>query len=123
MSVYSRIFTGWTVEILNSVTHSDFAHFHSFIDEHPELDEYSHQDFTGKTLLIVDGMNGHYLRLIKVDACQNYSSCSTRDQMIELQTPELSLELFEEFNQIYQKYTGNELKPEQVKYTMWTQWY
>lgn len=122
MSVSSRILTGWTVEILDNVTHPDFAKFHAFIDMHPELDEYNYKDVVGQTLLIVDGMNGHYLRLMKIDACQKNAYFSASRYMTELKSPELPDDILSEFQKIYKEYTGTDLQINQIKYTMWTQW-
>ena len=66
MSVDCRIVVGLTLEFPGAV---DFEKVEAFTEKHPELDEYKYRfdEREGKLLLIGDGMNGDFLRLVKVD--------------------------------------------------------
>ena len=126
MSVECRILTGLTLEIQTDLKAADFRRWHEFEDKHPELDEYQYdyRDREGKLLLIGDGMNGDFLRLIKIDKVVEGGSLGPSNEFIQLNMPEgvLSQELIRTMSEIYKEYTGEYPKNTDFKYAMWSQW-
>lgn len=126
MSVYSRVFVGATVELATNLKYNDFRKADAFIEKHPELDEYSydlHKDAENKTVLICDGMNGRYLRLIHIDKCTDGAYLDHGSELVALANTTIPEHIVTTFAQIYKEYTGEDIQPEQIKYAMWTQWY
>lgn len=126
MSVDSRIFIGWTVELETKLKHEHYRKLDNFIETHEELDEYMYPDEKklGKTLIIVDGMNGDFARLVKVDKFKDNSSLGDGHEFSELgHSFKIDDETLETFKTIYREYKGEELDPANVKYAIWNQWY
>jgi hypothetical protein len=127
MSVSSVIYTGLTVDFATNLSHADFRKADAFIEKHPELDEYAYnlyndKEAEGKLVLICDGMNGHYLRLIQIDKCCNDGHTTYGNDVIELPMPNISDELIDKFKTLYKEYTGEDLPPEKLRYIVWTHW-
>ncbi len=124
MSVDCRIVIGLTLEIPGKV---DFKKVGEFTDKHPELDEYDYRydDREGKLLLIGDGMNGDFLRLVKVDKIIEDGSLGDANEFFELKMPIdfLNQSLITEMSELYKEYTGEYPKNTDFKYAMWSQWY
>lgn len=126
MSVLCRTFVGFTVDFATNLKYADFRKCDAFIEQHPELDEYAYnlsKEAEGKLVLICDGMNGRYLRLVQIDQCKYGCNIDDDGNMIELKTPVISDKLLEQFKSLYKEYTGDELDVSNIKYVMWTQWY
>ena len=120
MSVDCRIVVGLTLEIPGKISWDkveDFTH------KHPELDEYNyHRDEKeGELLLIGDGMNGSFLRLVKVDKI--IEELEDFD-FVPLNMPSgvLSQELISQMSELYKEYTGEYPKNTDFKYAAWSQW-
>ena len=78
----------------------------------------------GKLLLICDGMNGQFLRLVKVDKFVDGGSLGDTNEFVELPMPgQYDPELLDKIKQLYFEYTGKPLEDKDIKYAMWTQWY
>ena len=126
MSTSCRIITGLTLEIQTNLKAADFRRWHEFEEKHPEFDEYcySYDSLEGKLLLIGDGMNGDFLRLIKVDKLVEGGSLGPSNEFIQLNMPEgvLSQELIRTMSEIYKEYTGEYPKNTDFKYALWSQW-
>lgn len=127
MSTSSVIYTGLSVDFATNLSHADFRKADEFIEKHPELDEYEYnlcddEEAEGKLVLICDGMNGHYLRLIKIDKCINDAHTTYGNDVVELPMPNLPDELIATFKSLYKEYTGEDLPPEKLRYIMWTHW-
>ena len=125
MSVECRILTGLTIELERDLT--GFKKLHAFEEKYPELDEYNYHrwDREGKLLLIYDGMNSEFARLIKVDKYVDGGTLGDDNEFIQLNMPEgtLSQELISKMSEIYKEYTGEYPKNTDFKYAMWSQWY
>lgn len=123
MSTSCKIIVGPTVEILNKMNHEDFKKAHAFIDKYPHLDDtYDRIRSPGdKMILFMDGMNGRYLRLTYVQKCTEGARISYGSEMVELNIP-IDADIIKQMQEIYKEYTGEDLNPENIKYTMWTQW-
>jgi hypothetical protein len=127
MSTSSVIYTGLSVDFATNLSHADFRKADDFIEKHPELDEYAYNlcdddEAEGKLVLICDGMNGHYLRLIQIDKCCNDGYTTYGNVVIELPMPSISDELIDKFKALHKEYTGEDLPPEKLRYIVWTHW-
>jgi hypothetical protein len=120
MSVNCRIVVGLTLEFPGAV---DFRKAEAFTEKHPELDEYAYRfdEKEGKLLLIGDGMNGDFLRLVKVDKI--IEELEDFD-FVTLNMPSgvLSQELISKMSELYKEYNGEYPKNTDFKYAVWTQW-
>ena len=125
MSTESRIIVGHTINIAYDLEYEDFRKVDSFISKHPELDEsnYPYYSKEKKVLMIADGMNGSYLRLVHVDKIIDGGNTGDED-WVDLPKPALpSREVAEQMAAVYKEYTGRELTEKDIVYAMWTQWY
>ena len=125
MSVSSCIYMGPTLEIATNLSYADFRKCDAFIEKHPEIDEYAYNLYKepeNKLVLIVDGMNGHYARLIYINQCRHDAHESYNSKITELANANIPTEIYEKMKALYEEYTGTEMLPEQIKYAMWTHW-
>ncbi len=124
MSVECRILVGLTLEFERDI---DFKKVDVFTNKHPELDEheYHNDDKEGKLLLIGDGMNGEFLRLIQVDKYIDGGSLGDANEFYELPAPNhlFNPELVDKMSKLYEEYTGKSATLADFKYAMWSQWY
>ena len=119
MSVDCRIVVGLTLDIPGKV---DFEKVGEFTDKYPELDEYDYRfdEREGKLLLIGDGMNGDFLRLVQVEKI-----IEELDEFDFVGLPmnhSYSPELIQRMSDLYEEYTGTKPNPADFKYAMWSQW-
>jgi hypothetical protein len=125
MSVECRFYIGLTLEIKRDLTAADFKKYHEFIEKHPALDDYEYYGTNkeGKLLLVSDGMNGDFLRLIKVDKFID-GSLGSADEFIELPATAncFDEELISKMTNIYEEYTGTQPTLDDFKYAIWSQW-
>jgi hypothetical protein len=125
MSVESRIIIGHTINITYALEQDDFRKCDAFTSKYPELDEYNYRwnEKEKKVLMIADGMNGDYLRLVHVDKIIDGGNTGDED-WVDLPKPALpSREVAEKLATMYKEYTGQELTEKDIHYAMWTQWY
>ena len=126
MSVECRLYVGLTLEVARDLKHSDFRRAEAITTRHPELDEYNYHydDREGKLLLIGDGMNGDFLRLIRVDKIIEGGSLGDSNEFIELPMPgKFNPDLITQMSDIYEEYTDSRPASTDFKYAMWNQWY
>lgn len=125
MSTSSRIIIGHTINITYDLRQDDFRKCDAFVSKYPELDEYNYRwsEKEKKVLMIADGMNGSYLRLVHVDKIIDGGNTGDED-WVDLPKPALpSREVAEKLAAMYKEYTGRELTEKDIVYAMWTQWY
>ena len=124
MSVDCRILVGLTIELEGEI--DDFGKLHDFEEKYPELDEYNYGrgEREGKLLLIYDGMNGSFARLIKVDKIIDEGSLGDANEFFELAAPDscFNPEVVAEMSKLYEEYTGKPATFADFKYAMWSQW-
>ena len=127
MSVSSRVVVGLTLQFKGKLSTADWRKIHAMEEKYPELDEYSYnyKDRAGKLLLISDGMNGEFCRLIKVDKYVDGKSLREANEFVELNMPEgvLNQELISRMSELYKEFTGEYPKNTDFKYAMWSQTY
>jgi hypothetical protein len=119
MSVDCRIVVGLTLDFPGEV---DFEKVGEFTNKYPELDEYEYRfdEKEGKLLLIGDGMNGDFLRLVKVDKIIEELEDFDFVGLPINNTP--SPDLINQMSELYEEYTGTKPSSADFKYAMWTQW-
>lgn len=123
MSVSCRIFVGPTIELARNLTHEDFRKADDFMNKHPELDEYvGDNNLEGRILLIADGMDGEFLRLIYVNAFQDEASLGSANEFKELEGT-ADFKVIDKMIDLYEEYTEKEFEETDLKYAMWSQWY
>lgn len=127
MSVESRVLVGLTIEFAKDLDHEDFEKAEAFTEKHPELDEYEYLswDREGKLLLVGDGMNGSFLRLIKIDKYIDDASLGESNEFFELPAPVTAFDpdLLAQMTTLYEEYTGKPATLSDIKYAMWSQAY
>ena len=119
MSVDCRIVVGLTLEIPGKIS---WDKVEEFTHKHPELDEYKYRsdEREGKLLLIGDGMNGSFLRLVKVDRII--------EDLYEFDFVSLPInnspspDLISKMSELYKEYYGEYPKNSDFKYAAWSQW-
>lgn len=127
MGVECRVFVGLTLEFARDLTHEDFRKCDDFTNKYPELDmnNYHLDDIEGKLLLIGDGMNGDFLRLIHVDVFSDDSSLGEGNEFREL--PALNhvfnKDLIEKMADLYEEYHDHRPALTDFRYAIWSQWY
>ena len=125
MSVDCRILVGLTIELEGEI--NDFGKLHDFEEKYPELDEYNYGrgERKGKLLLIYDGMNGSFARLIKVDKIIEEGSLGDANEFFELAAPDSCFvpDTINKMKELYEEYTGKPANYADFKYAMWSQWY
>ena len=125
MSTSSRIIIGHTINIAYDLGQDDFRKCDAFVSKYPELYEYTYcwNELEKKVLMIADGMNGTYLRLVHIDKIIDGGNTGDED-WVDLPKPALpSREVAEKLAAMYKEYTGRELTEKDIHYAMWTQWY
>jgi hypothetical protein len=126
MSTRSRLFIGLTIELGTDLSSADFKKLHAIEKKYPELDEYNHEpkDREGKLLLIYDGMNSQFARLIFVDKYIEGGNLGYSNEMIELASPKhmFNPEIISKMSDVYEEYTEHEPTLAEFKYALWSQW-
>ena len=120
MSVDCRIVVGLTLNIPGKI---DWDKVEEFTHKYPELDEYKYRydEKEGKLLLIGDGMNGSFLRLVQVD---RIIEDLYEFDFVQLNMPTGSegQNLIGQMSELYKEYTGEYPKATDFKYAAWSQW-
>lgn len=127
MSVSCRIFTGLTLEFAKDIQYADFRKCDAFLEKHPELDEYTYDSDhrEGKLLLISDGMNGDFIRLVQIDKLRDGASLGPFNDFVELPMTgvPINIKVVNKMTALYEEYTGEKFNPDKLTYAMWSQWY
>ena len=126
MSVSSRILVGLTIELAHDLTAADFKKIHRLEEKYPELDEYSYnpEEREGQLLLIYDGMNGQFARLIMIDKLIEGGSLGEANEFFELAAPGhvFNKELVSKMADLYEEYTDTRPALTDYRYAMWSMW-
>ena len=119
MSVDCRIVVGLTLNIPGKI---DWDKVEEFTHKYPELDEYKYRsdEREGKLLLIGDGMNGSFLRLVQVDRI--IEELEEFDFIGLPMHHSYNTELINKMAALYEEYTGTKPTSKDFKYAIWSQW-
>lgn len=104
MSISCEAYVGFTITLATNLTNEDF----DFFDEY-EID-------LPRVRLIVDGMCGHYARLIYVDDC--FDCWVDGKEYYLLRNQEITDEIYEVLNQVYKQMYNKDLDREQIEYAL-----
>ena len=117
MSVDCEAYIGYTVTLDTNLDSDDFEFFNNFIEAHGEYNQY---DCKGKVLLVADGMNGEYARLVFVD--EHIKECWIEGKdYFSLKSPPVSDNVYEELNKAYRAMYDMDLDRNAVEYALWFQ--
>ena len=109
MSVDCALYIGYTVNLKNDLSSDDFDFFNNF-------DGYNRWNCEGKVVLLVDGMNGDYARMIFVD--KKINGIWECDDYYKLQYRNTPDEVYNELNKLYMSMYGKELNKELIEYAI-----
>lgn len=115
MSTSCKGYIGYTVNLKENLSSEDFEFFENVITEHSEYNQFECQ---GKTLLVVDGFNGEYARLIfveeKIEDC--WIECK---DYFKLHCTEISDDIYKELNTAYNVIYRENLDRSKIEYSVW----
>lgn len=107
MSVDCSLYIGYTVNLKEDLSGDDFNFFEKF-------DEYNRFNCEGKAVLLVDGMNGHYARIIFVDKkIDDIWECNDYYKLRKGNIPD---EVYNEMNKLYKAMYEKELDKDLIEY-------
>lgn len=115
MSVSSDQFIGYTVTLKEDLTSDDFDFYDDFTTKYTEYDQYIGKE---KVLLVVDGMNGLYARLVFVDTCIKDSWANENDYIVLRNSP-IPEEVYDALNKPYKLMYGKDLDKTLIEYATW----
>lgn len=118
MSIRCEQFIGYTVEVKNKLTHTDFDKYHDFIEKHPEYNKIKSK----ATALVADGMNGEYIRLIYIN---EHSEVPPDDDYTDITVAEgvlPTINIVRQLSLAYELFTNEELNTDDIKYRLWYHW-
>ena len=118
MSVSCEAYIGYTVTLKENLDNEDFDFFWDFLEPHGEYNQY---DCKGKVLLVTDGMNGEYARLVFVD--EHIEECWIEGKdYLPLKSPSVIPDnVYEKLNKAYKAMYGGELDEGLIEYALWFQ--
>ena len=117
MSVDCEAYIGYTVTLETNLNSDDFEFFWNFLEAHGEYNQY---DCKGKVLLVTDGMNGEYARLVFVD--EHIRECWIEGKdYFTLQSPPVPDNVYEELNKAYRAMYDMDLDRNLIEYALWFQ--
>ena len=106
MSVSCEAYIGYTVNLATDLTEEDFEFFYNAKDiELPD-----------RVQIIVDGMCGHYARLIYVDRVLD--CWCDEAEYFALKSPEVTDKIFSDLNKAYYALYGKLLNREKIEYAL-----
>ena len=104
MSVSCEAYVGYTVTLAKNLKDADFEFF------------YEHEIDLPRIRLIVDGMCGHYARLIYVD--REFDCWCDDADYFALKSPEVTDEIYEALNECYKSMYGKDLERDRIEYAL-----
>ena len=107
MSVDCSLYIGYTVNLKEDLSGDDFDFFNNF-------DGYNRFNCEGKVILLLDGMNGDYARIIFVD--KKIDDIWECDDYYKLQKGNIPNEVYDEMNKLYTAMYGKELDKDLIEY-------
>lgn len=106
MSVSCEAYIGYTVTLATDLKEEDFEFFYNAEDI----------DLPDRVQIIVDGMCGHYARLIYVDRA--FDCWCDYAEYFALKSPEVTDKIFSDLNKAYYALYGKLLNREKIEYAL-----
>ena len=106
MSISCEAYIGFTVTLKTNLTDEDY----DFFNEAEDI------DFPDRVQLIVDGMCGHYARLIYVD--ENFDCWAEGKEYYALREESLTNYIYEALNAVYKKMYNKDLDTNKIEYAL-----
>lgn len=106
MSVSCEAYIGYTVNLATNLKEEDFEFFCNAEDI----------DLPDRVQIIVDGMCGHYARLIYVDRV--FDCWCDETEYFALKSPEVTDKIFSDLNKAYYALYGKLLDRERIEYAL-----
>ena len=116
MSITCEAYIGWTVTLKENLNSNDFDFFNEFCEQHNEYNQY---DCKGKVLLSIDGMSGHYARLIYVDEYIKECWIEENKNYFSLKNPSIPDDIYSVLNEAYRLLYDKDLDKNLVEYALW----
>ena len=104
MSVNCEAYIGYTVNLATHLIDDDFDFF------------YEHEIDLPRVCLIVDGIRGHYARLIYVD--EEFDCWVDEKEYFALKAPEVTDKIYEALNEAYKSMYNKDLDREKIEYAL-----
>ena len=128
MSVRCEMFLGWTVKLIEGdVSDNDFEFFEQLEEIEPDFQAFKgkyslYTDDDTKVKLVVDGMNGLYVRLIYVHKNKPIYSSGDEIDYEKLSNEQVPDDIYNELNECYKKIYDKDLEKDKVEYALWYHW-
>lgn len=107
MSISCEAYVGYTVTLKTDLTNEDFDFFNDA--ENIELPE--------RVQLVVDGMCGHYARLVYVE--ENFDCWTDNEKYYRLDKhPVVTVGIYDELNKVYKQMYNKELDYREITYAL-----
>ena len=106
MSVSCEAYVGYTVNLATDLKEEDFDFFYNAEDI----------ELPGRVQIIVDGMCGHYARLIYVD--ETFDCWCDNKEYFALKSPEVTDKIYSDLNKAYYALYGKLLDREKIEYAL-----
>ena len=107
MSISCEAYVGYTVTLKTDLTDEDFDFFR----------EAENIEFPKRVQLIVDGMCGHYARLIYVDEVID-CRCDSKEYYPLNKHAVVTVEIYDELNKVYKQMYDKKLDSYEIKYAL-----
>lgn len=106
MSISCEAYVGYTVTLKTNLTDEDFDFFYGVEDI----------DCPARVQIIIDGMCGHYARLIYVD--ENFDCWVDNREYYPLKSPTVTDEIYNKLNEVYKQLYQKDLDRENIEYAL-----
>lgn len=112
MSTSCEAYIGYTVTLKTNLTDEDFDFFR----------EAENIEFPHRVQLVVDGMCGHYARLVYVD--ENFDCwVDNKEYYLLNKHPVVTVEIYDELNKVYKQMYNKKLDSAEIKYALFLHYY
>ena len=106
MSVSCEAYVGYTVTLKTNLKEEDFDFFYDVEDI----------ELPTRVQIIIDGMCGHYARLIYVD--ENFDCWVDNREYYPLKSLTVTDEIYDKLNQVYKQMYNKDLDRESIEYAL-----
>ena len=118
MSVDCEAFIGYSITLKKDLSHDDFRFFNDFTEKYPQYDYYNHSlKRENRVILITDGMNGLYSRLVYVE--KHIDECwMTEKYYFPLKSDTVPKDVFIKLNEAYGLMYGKDVSKDLIEYAL-----